>query len=269
MATQYHREDQAETSEARPNTTPEEFRVLVFSKTSAYRHASIPAGISALQSLARRSRSSSSPFSVHDTEDAHLFNPETLAEYRVIVFLQSSGEFFDSPGQLDALTLFVRGGGGVVGIHCASAGLPSSEFYGRLIGGVFTDHPEPQNGIVEIEDPGHPIMGRFGGSIDTLGTTTRQDAAPKATPAQFEWFDEWYNFKTNPRTRAGLHVLMSVRETSYKGGSLGEDHPISWCQEFDEGGRSFYTALGHFDEAYEDAMFTDQILSGILWVSKC
>lgn len=265
MASQH----QAETSEACPDTTLE-FRVLVFSRTGGYRHASIPAGISALKDLARRSRFSTTPFSVHDTEDATAFDPSTLATYRVIVFLQSSGEFLDNETQLSALASFVHGGGGVVGIHCASAGLPSSDYYARLIGAVFTDHPEPQNGIVDIEDPGHPIMCRFAASIDTTtAATTTTDVAPgRAPPAQFEWYDEWYNFESNPRTCASVHVLMSVRETSYRGGCLGEDHPIAWCQEFDNGARSFYTALGHFDEAYANTLFTDHILSGILWVAK-
>lgn len=84
---------------------------------------------------------------------------------------------------------------------------------------------------------------------------------------QMKWFDEWYNFKANPRSRNGVHVLMSVRETSYKGGAMGEDHPIAWCQDFD-GGRSFYTALGHFDEAYADSFFVTHILNGIFWVAQ-
>lgn len=242
-------------SASSPQDSSQAFTVLVFSKVGSqgYRHSSIPAGISALKRLSILSKSSPTPFTVHATEDTIVFNPSTLAQYRVIVFLQSSGEFFDNETQLDALKGFVHGGGGIVGIHCASTGLPSSEWYGRLIGGVFTDHPEPQRGIVVVEDPGHPIVA--------------PSLVSEAAGIQFEWFDEWYNFKSNPRVANGVHVLLSVREQSYEGGTMGGDHPIAWCQDF-AGARSFYTALGHFDEAYRDTSFTSHILNGILWAGK-
>lgn len=259
--------DEAETSTSTRNPTAA-FKTLVFSRTEAYRHASIPAGLAALEGLARRSTTSPTPFSMHATEDAIVFNPSTLAQYRVVVFLQSSGEFFDNETQLEALKEFVRRGGGIVGIHCASTGLPSSEYYGRLIGAVFTDHPDPQQGVVVIEDPAHPIVSRVSGSENTT-KVTNQDAASavQRIPADIDWFDEWYNFTSNPRILDGIQVLMSVRETSYEGGTMGEDHPIVWCQEFD-GGRSFYTALGHFDEAYTNEFFVQNILNGILWAAR-
>lgn len=252
------------------------FKVLAFSRTEGYRHASIPAGIAALENLAALSKTSPNPFSVHATEDAVVFNTSTLAQYRVIIFLQASGEFLDNEPQLDALMAFVRAGGGVVGIHCASTGLPSSEYYGRLIGAVFDEHPEPQKGALIIEDPTHPIISGVSASTNTT-QATEQELALASTQSPFpkvdvidkklDWFDEWYNFKKNPRTLEGIHILMSVREASYEGGTMGDDHPIAWCQEFD-GARSFYTALGHFDDAYTNEFFKMNILNGILWVAR-
>lgn len=253
------------TSAAPAGATSSEFMVLVFSRTEGYRHSSIPAGITAIQELAAASKDSPAPFSVHATEDAIVFNPSTLAQYRVIVFLQASGEFLDNKVQLDALCGFVRGGGGIVGVHCASTGLPSSEWYGSLIGSVFVDHPEPQQGKIVVEDRSHPA------AWVGLDLTTRQTQKRPWFPSQdasaleFEWFDEWYNFSSNPRDR-GVHVLMSVRETSYHGGTMGADHPIAWCQEF-ESARSFYTALGHFDEAFTDPSFMAQIQNAIVWTA--
>lgn len=243
-------------------TATSRFSVLVFSRTNGYRHDSIEAGISALKDLAISSHDSSVPFNVDTTEDAIVFNPATLAQYRVIVFLQASGEFFDNELQLDALKQFVRAGGGIVGIHCASTGLPSSAWYGSLIGGVFTDHPEPQTATVVVEDPGHPILSR--------GTALASNGAGESLGGhemEFKWHDEWYNFKANPRAQDGLHVLLTVRETSYGGGHMGVDHPIAWCHEF-EGGRVFYTALGHFDEAYQDLSFMGQMINAIIWAAK-
>lgn len=269
-------ECEAEASSSSRNTTAA-FKILAFSRTQGYRHASIPAGIAALEGLATLSQSSSTPFTVDATEDALVFNSPTLAQYRVIVFLQSSGEFFDNELQLCALQGFVRAGGGIVGIHCASTGLPSSEYYGRLIGAVFDGHPEPQKGVVVIEDPTHPIVSSVSASTDTSKVTKEKrtaasqigslEIAGDAVEYRKVWFDEWYNFRQNPRTFDGVHVLMSVKESTYEGGIMGEDHPIAWCQEYD-GGRSFYTALGHFDEAYTDSFFKKNILNGILWAAQ-
>jgi len=77
--------------------------------------------------------------------------------------------------------------------------------------------------------------------------------------------DEWYDFRTNPR--GSVHVLLTVDETTYKGGGMGADHPIAWCHEFG-GGRSWYTALGHSKESYtSDHAFATHLLGGIAWAS--
>ncbi|KKY32520.1 putative glycosyl hydrolase [Diaporthe ampelina] len=246
-----------------PRSATSRFSVLVFSRTEGYRHESIEAGIAALKDLAMSSHDSPVPFHVDATEDAIVFNPATLAQYQVVVFLQASGEFFDNGFQLDALKQFVRAGGGVVGIHCASAGLPSSEWYGRLIGAVFTGHPAPQDGTVAVEDPAHPILAH--------GTALPRKGRPLGVlggqALEFGWHDEWYNFATNPRSQDGVHVLLTVRESTYEGGSMGADHPVAWCHEF-EGGRVFYTALGHFDEAYQDLLFMGQVINAIIWAAR-
>ncbi|OIW29348.1 class I glutamine amidotransferase-like protein [Coniochaeta ligniaria NRRL 30616] len=245
--------------------------VLVFSKTTGFRHDSIPAGISAFQRLANQSQSGEAtlprPFTVTATEDASVFTDAGLSKFGVIVLLQTSGDFL-TEAQLEALKVFVHAGGGVVAVHCASTGMPSHPWYGRMIGAVFTDHPEPQHGMVTIEDPGHGIirgtLGKGKGNWHNL----EELAEPGSGRANARWecFDEWYNYARNPRSVGGIHVLYSVDETTYKGGKHGQDHPIAWCQEF-EGGRSFYTALGHFDQAYSDEAFLGQLLNAIAWTS--
>ncbi|EMR68291.1 putative glycosyl hydrolase protein [Eutypa lata UCREL1] len=216
------------------------FTVLVFSKTAGYRHDSIPAGIRAIKELGG---ASTQAFRVDASEDAALISADNLARYEVVVFLQTSGNFL-SQEQLSGLRSFVRGGGGFVGIHCAASGLRGDPWYGELIGAVFTGHPVPQAGIVAVENRDHAIV--------------------SGLPAQWNWFDEWYNFSANPRD--SVTVLLSIDEKCYEGGKMGEDHPLAWCREFD-GGRTFYTSLGHFDEAYEDKEFRSHLLNGILWVA--
>ena len=224
------------------DTSP--FRVLVFSKTSGYRHESIAAGIRSIEALANRTKF----FTVDSSEDASLFTASSLSQYSVIVLLQCIGDIFDQT-QLDALKHFVRAGGGVVAVHGAAAGMPNDEWYGKLVGAHFDMHPPAEPGTVLIEDSNkdHFILDCCNG---------RQD-----------WKDEWYNFHSHPRENRELQILLRGDPKTFEGGKMGDDHPLAWYQEF-EGGRSFFTALGHFDEAYEDEWYMNQILRGILWAAK-
>lgn len=248
----------------------EPFKVLVFSRTVAYRHDSIPASIKALEDLAASSSTTAHPFVTTATEDPTIFTPSSLSHFKVIILLQCSGEFLDS-SQLEALKGFVHSGGGIVAIHCASFGMESSEWYGRLIGGVFKDHPEPQMAKIRpvINNQDHPLL---------AGISKRPEGESKEKKKMFgvtadkewvwDWFDEYYNFKTNPWDNPNLQILLEVNEKTYTGGTHGERHPLAWAQKF-EGGRLFYNSLGHFDEAYlEDPGFMEFIHRGILWTAR-
>ncbi|KAF2742649.1 class I glutamine amidotransferase-like protein [Sporormia fimetaria CBS 119925] len=223
----------------------EPFRVLIFSKTTGYRHDSIPAGISAIRALPDRSQR----FTVDDSEDAQAcFTPSNLQKYTVVVLLQNTGDFLN-PTELDALRQYVRSGGGLVAIHGAAAGLLNDDWYGSLIGVHFDHHPKPEEGNVLVEESAreHPILKCYGGREG--------------------WMDEWYNFTTHPRKNVNLKVLLRGDANTFQGGIHGDDHPLSWCQEF-EGARVWFTALGHFDEAYRDDWFMGQVERGIMWTAK-
>ncbi|KAI1824134.1 Crp/FNR family transcriptional regulator [Xylaria intraflava] len=218
----------------------QKFRVFVFSKTAGFRHDSIPAGIEGLKRLG----ASTNRFTVDASEDSSLINAAFLSQFKVVVFLSTSGEFL-SKDETAGLRTYINRGGGFVGIHCASAGMHSEPWYGELVGAYFTGHPEPQHSVVRVENNRHVIVSGY--------------------PHEFKWFDEWYNFSRNPREK--VTVLLSTDESLYNGGTMGRDHPLAWCREFD-GGRSFYTSLGHFDEAYQDEGFMKHVLNGILWAAR-
>ncbi|OLB65585.1 MAG: hypothetical protein AUI10_06155 [Actinobacteria bacterium 13_2_20CM_2_72_6] len=209
-------------------------RVLVFSRTTAYRHASIPTGIAAVRELG-----AAHGFAVDATEETSPFTPAGLARYDALVFLSTSGEILDPDGKA-ALESYVRGGGGFVGIHGAAATEYEWPFYGRLVGAWFDKHPQVQPATVRVEDRDHPA-------------TAHLDP---------DWVrvDEWYNFRTNPRPH--VRVLATVDESSYTGGTMGADHPIAWCHTVDAG-RAFYTAGGHTDESFADPGFRAHLLGGI------
>ena len=214
--------------------TEPRFAVLVFSKTTGYRHDSIPPGIAAIKALG-----ADHEFAVDSTEDAARFTDAGLAGYKVVVFLSTTGDILDD-GQKAAFERYIRAGGGFVGVHSASDTEYRWAWYGRLVGAYFADHPEIQPATVHIEDRTHPSTADL--------------------PAVWQRTDEWYNFRSNHR--GAVHVLARVDEATYAGGKMGDDHPIAWCQAID-GGRSWYTAMGHTSESYAEPLFRRHLLGGI------
>jgi type 1 glutamine amidotransferase len=211
------------------------FRVLVFSKTTGFRHDSIPAGITAIQQLGQQNN-----FVVDATEDDTLFTDTNLGRYAVVVFLSATGDPVTTQAEKDAFQRYIEHGGGFVGIHAAADSGYNWAWYGQLVGAYFKQHPAQQNALIRVEDPNHP--------------------STQGLPAQFTRFDEWYDFQTNPR--ANVHVLTNVDDNSYTGSTMGADHPNTWCHNFD-GGRAWYTGLGHTIASFSEANFLHLVLGGI------
>jgi len=209
-------------------------RVLVFSRTTGYRHESIPTGVAALRELGVEHR-----LDVDATEDATAFAAGNLERYSAVVFLSTSGEVFNDD-QRRALAAYVRGGGGYVGVHGAATTEYGWGFYGDLVGARFRRHPPAQVAVLDVEDRAHQATRHL---ADT-----------------WTWKDEYYDFQPDPRRR--VHVLLSVDESTYDGGEMGPGHPIAWCHEVGAG-RCFYTALGHADQAFSAPEFRDHLHGGI------
>lgn len=177
------------------------------------------------------------------TEDTAVFSESGLSRYDVIVFLNTTGDVLDREQEL-AMEEFLEAGGGFVGVHSASDTEYDWSWYGNLVGAYFDSHPEPQHADLVVVTPEHPVV--------------------RAMPETFESYDEWYNFQTLPGE--GVTVLVAIDETSYEGGTMGELHPISWAHE-NLGGRSFYTAMGHTEESFDDPLFLTHLVNGILWAA--
>ena len=221
-----------------PPPAADALSVLVFSKTTGYRHASIPDGIAMFDTLAARHG-----WRVQATEDASAFRAERLAEVDVVVFLSTTGNVLDPTGE-QALRQFVHRGGGFVGIHAASDTEYDWPWYGRLVGAYFAGHPAVQRATVRVEDPSHP--------------------STRMLPATWERRDEWYDFRTNPRD--SVRVLATLDASTYEGGSMGDDHPIAWCRAVD-GGRSWYTGGGHTAASFRDRLFRAHVAGGVRWAA--
>jgi type 1 glutamine amidotransferase len=216
------------------------YRVLVFSKTTGYRHDSIPDGIAAIQKLGR-----DNGFAVDATEDDTQFTDANLAKYKAVIFLSTTGDPVTTPDEKAAFQRYIEAGGGYLGIHAAADSGYNWAWYGGLVGAYFRDHPPIQQALVRVA--GH-------------GT-----AATRDLPTKWTRTDEWYNFRTNPR--GAVRVLATMDESTYNpvgytGGSMGSDHPMAWCHRYD-GGRAVYTAFGHTKASYTETLFLKHLLGAI------
>jgi type 1 glutamine amidotransferase len=215
-------------------------RLLVFSKTAGYRHASIKDGKIALQKLATEHN-----FKVDFTEDASVFTDSNLSQYNAVIFLMTTGNNILDDDQKAAFERYIRAGGGYVGVHSASDTEYNWSWYGGLVGAYF-DRVHGHSKIVQA----------------TLHVTDRTHPSTSMLPTTWIRTDEWYNFATNPRGK--VHVLVTIDEKTYSGGTMGTDHPISWYHEYD-GGRAWYTAMGHTSASYYEPLFLAHLWGGIMY----
>lgn len=217
--------------------------ILIFSHTTGFRHDSIPAGIAAIRAMAE-----ARGLEVVASEDPALFDPGRLARFRAIVLLSSTtdpkkreSEWLVGPRRT-AFQQFVGSGGGVVAIHAAADSHYFWPWYGHLIGGHFQRHPAgTPTGRVTLADPRH--------------------RANRGLPATTVRTDEWYYFDDFDPTSTLLMTLDPA--------SIGEadvnPNPVSWLRTVD-GGRLFYTALGHTVESWSEPFFLKHVANGLDWV---
>lgn len=214
---------------------------LVFSKTASFRHESIAAGKKALAKMAAEKG-----IGISFTEDAGQFAEANLKKYNTVIFLNTTGDVLNSEQQT-AFEQYIQAGGGYVGIHAATDTEYEWLWYGKLAGAWFLDHPSTPSNVQK----GNFIV------------TMKNHWATKGMPDTFDRTDEFYSFKDISPT---INVVLKIDEKSYVGGKNPDFHPMSWYQEFD-GGRSFYTAMGHTDETFAEPLFLNHLWAGIQYTA--
>lgn len=225
-------DSQAETTQPDINQTDQ--HILVFSKTDGWRHQSIEAGQEALRTLGE-----DNGVGVTVTEDATYFTPDSLASYDAVVFLNTTMTLFNED-QRNAFQSYIQNGGGYVGVHSAADTEYDWPWYGQLAGAYFDNHPPgTPNADVLLADGTHP-------STEMLPDVWNRD-------------DEWYNYQG---FEDHINVLLELDTDSYEGSDHPGNHPIAWYHDFD-GGRSFYTGLGHTEESYSNELFLAHLWGGI------
>lgn len=250
---------------ARSDETDDPYKVLIVGKTLGFRHSHIDDTTNAVIAMGEEhgftvdvwdppiGRSPGQPDLTMATTP--FTSTEALSQYATIMFASpvdgTNNQDPDRPRTLDDAELaafqgYIRQGGGFVGLHAATDEMHAVPWFSDLTGGSarFRNHPAQQQATMVVESPNHP-------------STTM-------LPKEWSRFDEWYNFTSNPRE--DVHVLLTLDESTYSGGSMGADHPIAWCHNF-EGGRSWYEGAGHVDSSYSDPLFLEHLLGGIEWTA--
>jgi len=189
-------------------------------------------------------------FTVDVSSNATVFADDQLKKYRALIFDNTNNKVFDTEEQKAAFQRYIRAGGGFVGIHSACGSEREWPWFWQLIGGTFKVHPKFQPFTVKVLDRQHPSTAAY--------------------PAEtFTWSDEFYFLEKMPDD---LHILLAgdlaklefPDKAKFRTDKYGDWHPLAWCHEFD-GGRAWYTALGHKKEAYADPLFQQHLLGGIRW----
>jgi type 1 glutamine amidotransferase len=220
-------------------------RVLVYQKNGkGFVHENLAASAAAIRDLGKEHG-----FGVDVSTNAALFSDSTLKKYAALIFANSNNEAFENDEQRAAFQRYVRGGGGFVGIHSSTGSERQWNYFQQMQGAKFFRHSPLQQFTIEVLDSKHPATAHL---RDT-----------------WRWTDECYFFtNVNPR----IHVLLAVDTKSLEdpklelapGQRLNGVFPLAWCHTFD-GGRQFYTSLGHQIEHYADPIFRQHILGGIQW----
>ncbi|MET0494031.1 MAG: ThuA domain-containing protein, partial [Actinoplanes sp.] len=225
-------------AQAHPGHEADDYQVLVFTKTDGVRRDSIDKGVNAIRTLGAANH-----FTIDVSQNATVFTADNLANYKAVVFLNTTGDVLN-PTQENAFAGYVYAGGGYVGVHAAAETEPQWTFYRDLVGTGVTGIASSEPATIDVADRVHPA------------------SAPLARQLSLD--EEWYNFSTNVRGKS--HVLATVDEKTLTGGTMGYDHPISWCKDY-QGGRSFYTGLGHNSASYSNGSFRKHLLGGIQWAA--
>ncbi len=229
---------------------PPQFRVLLISTTNGWHHDAISEAVPAIRGLAAKHQ-----FELVWEENVdRMFTEDILKDFDVVLFALTTGDILN-PTQQALMEKFIQSGKGFVGIHSASDTEYAWPWYTQLVGRMFHIHPAIQTGRLTVVDRDFPGVERM--------------------PDRFWFTDEFYEF--GPDTTAGLNTLLTIDESTYNpvadwsasgktGKGMGNVHPMAWYHEFD-GGRSFYTALGHLPAVYEDDLFLAHLYGGIYWAA--
>jgi uncharacterized protein len=254
----------------KPFAKPQKARkLLVFSKTNGFHHASITTGKIALAEMGKKTGA----FETVISDDLENFEVDRLKTFDAVCFLSTTLNVFSPPAkELEKMSDtdkakallheallkknlmgFVKSGRGFVGIHSATDTFYEWAEYGQMINGCFDGHPWTADVKVSIKvEPGqekHPLVAMFNGE-------------------NVEFPEEIYQFKA-PYDSKAVHMLLRLDTTKTdmtRGGikRTDGDFGVAWARNWEKG-RVFYCSLGHNHEMYWNPKVLSHYLAGIQW----
>lgn len=221
-----------------------DIRVMVYTRNGqGFVHDNIEAATNSILYLGKQFG-----FRVDVSDDPGIFNEENLKKYTLIIFNNTNNDVFENDRQKVSFMRYVQAGGGFIGLHSASGTERQWPWFKRLVGATFLRHAIYQSFKEVIID--------------------HQNPSTAFLPTVWQREDECYFFKEyNPDIHVlVVHDLSTVDDPGKPDYYGGRSSPSVWCHEFD-GGRQWYTSLGHNREVYGTKEFRQHILGGILWVT--
>lgn len=244
-------------------------RVLVFSKTNGFRHASIATGKLCLTEMGRKTGA----FEAVISDDLAEFEVDRLSKYDAVCFLSTTMNVFaPHPNELktmaeadkkaafeketrlkENLMKFVKSGRGFIGIHAATDTCYEWSEYGKMINGYFDGHPWTAGTQVSIKvEPGqekHPLVAMFEGD-------------------NVDFKEEIYQLK-DPYDSKAVHMLLRLdtekSDMNVKGIKRTDgDFGVAWARHWEKG-RVFYCSIGHNHDMYWHPKIVRHYLAGIQW----
>jgi hypothetical protein len=211
-------------------------------------------------------------FTYDSTDNWNNLNPEFLAKYQVVLFLDTRP---DEPAQREAFEQYMKNGGGWIGFHFAGFALTPSKYpqnwdwyHNEFLGsGSYKSNTwRPTSAILRVEDRKHPA---------TKGLPQTFKAAP----------NEWYRWTNDLTKNPAIDILASIDSTSFPLGTGPKPHeiwhsgyyPVIWTNK---NYRMLYINMGHNDIDYENktnkelsSSFSSEdqntlLINELLWLGK-
>lgn len=238
----------------KPDRSPKNVgSVLVFAGTGWYRHPETAAVSGWLARL-----SDELEMQVDVTESAKDIS-NLLDRYDVLVFNNSNEltKLFDEKQRIKIRDWY-RKGHGIVALHAALVHQTEWEWFSNLGGCDFNSDSEFLDAkvVVDPEMKEHPTVRGHG--------------------MTFQYKADWTNHDRSVSELPGFKVLLRVDEATFEpvrdyfktrgGKAMGGDHPIAWLHE-NEGGRFFYTELGHDVRSLDTKFGRQHIVEAIKWAA--
>ncbi|MCK4921692.1 MAG: ThuA domain-containing protein [Bacteroidales bacterium] len=221
-------------------------QVLIYTRNGeGYVHDNIDASVEALVEICE-----TMSVSAIISDDPDVFESKKLKKFDAVIFTNTNNEAFVNEKQREIFQEYIRSGKGFVGIHSACGSERDWPWFWSMLGGKFVRHPKFQEFDIKVIDPGH------------LST--------KDLELTWKWEDECYyidhlNPAINVLLAADLTTITDDKRNVYPGTVFGDLFPLAWYHEF-EGGKVWYSALGHKIEHYKDIDFRNHLKGGIQWV---